>query len=291
MYMLSGHLIEVSERLYKAIKRYSEENDQTISRVVEDSFNTLLSVKNDPNLKGFKIKHYSQFYQCQVAPEDQGKTNDEGDPIEINQEEISDDDKKKLSTRMLKELGERWDDKPPIGILPRKIWEDNKEATRHQELKQAIVRYIEADKPIKQEWIDEYHDWFPKAPDNFMKPERKKIMAWYGGKYFLYEVDDINKKLNILTSIGVPNATLVKKDDFIKMMSGIDDSVNEHWFKREEGASGRAVAEYISNKLLPDKKCIFFSPRTSNHHDELERAYFDHHYPGFEIVKQQSNKQ
>jgi hypothetical protein len=192
-----------------------------------------------------------------------------GDPIEIN-----------------------YDDKPPIGILPRKIWEDEKEETRHQELKQAIIRYIEADKPIKQEWIDEYHDWLPKAPDDFMKPEKKLIRAWFSKQTCLYEVDDINKKLNMVSAIDLPEDTISRtdKDDYIKNICQIGDGASEYWFHMEPGATGADIAKYIDNKLLPNRKCLFFYKRSSNNHHELERVYFDHHDPGFEVVKQQSNK-
>lgn len=43
--------------------------------------------------------------------------------------------------------------KPPIGIMPKKIWD----YTRMENLKEAIYRYCEAGKEVPFEWIDEYN--------------------------------------------------------------------------------------------------------------------------------------
>jgi hypothetical protein len=45
------------------------------------------------------------------------------------------------------------DRKPPIGIIPKKIWQE----IRFRELCQAILRYLEADIMVPKEWIDEYY--------------------------------------------------------------------------------------------------------------------------------------
>lgn len=45
--------------------------------------------------------------------------------------------------------------KPPIGIIPRYIWE----LKRIKELKSAIRRFIAAGKEIPIEWVNEYNDF------------------------------------------------------------------------------------------------------------------------------------
>lgn len=45
-------------------------------------------------------------------------------------------------------------EKPPIGIMPRYVWDKK----RRDELSEAMQRYIEASKSIPQEWIDEYNE-------------------------------------------------------------------------------------------------------------------------------------
>ena len=44
--------------------------------------------------------------------------------------------------------------KPPLGIKPKFIHDEQ----RREELKQAINRYFEANKPIPMEWIEEYNE-------------------------------------------------------------------------------------------------------------------------------------
>jgi len=48
----------------------------------------------------------------------------------------------------------RYSDKPPLGLVPRKIRENE----RLVEVKDAIIRYMDASKPIPQEWIDELNE-------------------------------------------------------------------------------------------------------------------------------------
>jgi hypothetical protein len=252
-------------------------NDEVRSKDIEDLI--INAIKNKNSKWTFHDHIQSKGYDM----------DENGDPIVIKQEEISDDDKKKLSTRTIKELGERWDDKPPIGIMPREIWDkkykEELESKRHDEVAKAIIRYIESDKPIKQEWIDEYHDWFPKALKDFIKPEKKQIRAWLRGISCLYEVDEINKKLNRVSS-GINNisdGTSGKYYDFIKKISELENGVvDEHWFLKEPGASGEEITKYIDNELLPNRKCFFFSKRSSNDHHDLEKAYFKQHDSGKE---------
>lgn len=44
--------------------------------------------------------------------------------------------------------------RPPIGIMPRWIWEEK----RFYELREAIARYYDAGCRIPPEWIEEYND-------------------------------------------------------------------------------------------------------------------------------------
>lgn len=44
--------------------------------------------------------------------------------------------------------------KPPLGIVPRKIWEDK----RLEEIKSAILRYIDSRHAIPLEWVEEYNE-------------------------------------------------------------------------------------------------------------------------------------
>jgi hypothetical protein len=44
--------------------------------------------------------------------------------------------------------------KPPIGIMPKYIWESK----RRNELGDAINRYLEAALPVPSEWIEEYNE-------------------------------------------------------------------------------------------------------------------------------------
>jgi len=46
------------------------------------------------------------------------------------------------------------DVKPPLGVVPRKIWL----RTRMVNLQQAIIRYAQAQQPIPVEWVAEYND-------------------------------------------------------------------------------------------------------------------------------------
>ena len=43
-------------------------------------------------------------------------------------------------------------EKPPIGLCPLNLWEDMRET----EIRDAIIRYINASKPVPVEWITEY---------------------------------------------------------------------------------------------------------------------------------------
>lgn len=49
--------------------------------------------------------------------------------------------------------------KPPLGLMPRYLWERK----RRYEVGKAISRYVEADKSIPVEWLDEYNELVQKA--------------------------------------------------------------------------------------------------------------------------------
>lgn len=44
--------------------------------------------------------------------------------------------------------------KPPLGIMPRDIFERK----RYNELRECILRYIGAEQPILPEWVEEYNE-------------------------------------------------------------------------------------------------------------------------------------
>lgn len=48
--------------------------------------------------------------------------------------------------------------KPPIGICPKNIWLENVLKERQEELKAAIIRYIQADFGINEDWLNELMD-------------------------------------------------------------------------------------------------------------------------------------
>lgn len=45
--------------------------------------------------------------------------------------------------------------KPPLGVMPKKLWEEKVQRDRQNDLRQAIKRYIDADRFIPSEWLDE----------------------------------------------------------------------------------------------------------------------------------------
>lgn len=49
--------------------------------------------------------------------------------------------------------------KPPLGLMPRYLWERK----RRYEIGEAISRYVEVDKSIPVEWLDEYNELIQKA--------------------------------------------------------------------------------------------------------------------------------
>lgn len=51
--------------------------------------------------------------------------------------------------------------KPPLGILPRRIHDSN----RLGGLKAAIIRYVNAECEINQEWIEEYNELVKRKGD------------------------------------------------------------------------------------------------------------------------------
>ena len=52
--------------------------------------------------------------------------------------------------------------KPPLGVLPRKIHDEY----RLEDLSGAISRYIDAQLPVKPEWIEEYNELVKKKEEN-----------------------------------------------------------------------------------------------------------------------------
>lgn len=44
--------------------------------------------------------------------------------------------------------------KPPLGIMPRKLWEEK----RLDDLRQAITLFAEHNRPVPVEWVEEYNE-------------------------------------------------------------------------------------------------------------------------------------
>lgn len=42
----------------------------------------------------------------------------------------------------------------PVGLVPKHIWD----AKRKMKIKEAIIRYVEANQPIPVEWVEEYNE-------------------------------------------------------------------------------------------------------------------------------------
>jgi hypothetical protein len=53
--------------------------------------------------------------------------------------------------------------KPPLGVVPRHIWESVQEHERLKDIKAAISRYLEAGSTIPIEWITEYNELVRKS--------------------------------------------------------------------------------------------------------------------------------
>lgn len=57
-----------------------------------------------------------------------------------------------LDLRELEDVDSHETEKPPLGIMPRDIWNHK----RWTELGEAMQRYLEAGKPVPKEWMNEY---------------------------------------------------------------------------------------------------------------------------------------
>lgn len=49
--------------------------------------------------------------------------------------------------------------KPPLGVMPRRIWEDKKIQERTKELQDAIKRYVDAGLSYPREWKNELEEY------------------------------------------------------------------------------------------------------------------------------------
>lgn len=52
--------------------------------------------------------------------------------------------------------------KPPLGIIPKRFWQEKQNEERLSQLRLAILRYVEAKHPIPEEWITEYNELIKK---------------------------------------------------------------------------------------------------------------------------------
>ena len=48
--------------------------------------------------------------------------------------------------------------KPPLGLIPRHLWQNKKNAERLNDVSEAIGRYVKAGLRIPIEWLEEYQD-------------------------------------------------------------------------------------------------------------------------------------
>lgn len=87
---------------------------------------------------------HEAYGQCVLAPEDITFLCE----IEEKEEEKRDPD------RTVKK-------KPPLGIMPRYLWERK----RCREIAEAIDQYTYAEKPIPNEWVEEYNELVEKGTD------------------------------------------------------------------------------------------------------------------------------
>ncbi len=53
---------------------------------------------------------------------------------------------------------------PPLGVMPRNLWEERVREERIGDLKGAITRYLEANWPIKVEWVQELNKYAETLP-------------------------------------------------------------------------------------------------------------------------------
>lgn len=56
--------------------------------------------------------------------------------------------------------------RPPLGLIPRFIWEGKNYTQRIQSIKEAIERYTEENLSIPQEWVEEYNELIEKSINN-----------------------------------------------------------------------------------------------------------------------------
>lgn len=47
------------------------------------------------------------------------------------------------------------ENKPPLGLQPRYVFDENTNKKRIHEISKAMKRYSDADKPMPKEWVDE----------------------------------------------------------------------------------------------------------------------------------------
>jgi hypothetical protein len=48
--------------------------------------------------------------------------------------------------------------KPPLGLIPRHIYEQATKAERIEAIKQAMARYLEAGQVVPMKWVEEYNE-------------------------------------------------------------------------------------------------------------------------------------
>lgn len=52
----------------------------------------------------------------------------------------------------------RKESKPPLGLMPRNIWEQCQREERLRDVREAIVRYLDAELAINPAWLHEYNE-------------------------------------------------------------------------------------------------------------------------------------
>ena len=70
------------------------------------------------------------------------------------------------------------DSGPPLGVMPRRLWIES----RFWDLTEACNRYMEADKEIPREWVDEMRQLFRAVNINGDDENVQKWKEWLGIK-------------------------------------------------------------------------------------------------------------
>lgn len=121
------------------IKRKGDGTDY----VIKHNYNGVLDLRRKKFLN----------FQLVLQPEDRILSTSYDQDIQYNllleQFKIEQDNKEPAPEVPIKSI------KPPIGLIPLKLHNEQ----RHNEVRNAICRYIEANLPVPEEWLEEYNEY------------------------------------------------------------------------------------------------------------------------------------